>query len=140
MEPWSHNISRSLKKEKKWYFLDWYYLPQGPARLENMAATYLYRTCQALTDMGYGLFELFYIKTLDKKEIDFIVTVDRLPIMAVEVKTGDTRLSPTLKNRHKWLPQAPTLGIQIVENGDVIQKLPENTWIVSVERFLALLD
>jgi uncharacterized protein len=140
IDPWSLKISRSLKKEKKWYFMDWYYLPDGPARLENMTAAYLYRTCQALTDMGYGFYELFYIKTLDKKEIDFIITIDRWPVMAVEVKTSDTKLSSTLKNRDKWLFQAPTLGIQIVDSRDILQKLPENTWIVSAERFLSLLN
>lgn len=137
--PWTQKISRGLKKEKKWYFMDWYYVTTGSARLENMAATYLYRACQTLTDMGCGNYELYYVRTLDKREIDFIVTVDRQPLLAVEVKTGDTTLSSTLKNRHKWFP-APTLGIQIVDKQGVIQKHPENTWIVSADRFLSLLN
>lgn len=140
IDPWNRKVSRGLKKEKKWYFLDWYYLPDGPARLENMAATYLYRACQALTDMGYGQYELFYLRTLDKKEIDFIVTVDRRPVLAVEVKSGDMKLSPTLKNRDKWLFQGPTLGVQIVDVGGILQKLPNDTWIVSAERFFSVLN
>jgi predicted AAA+ superfamily ATPase len=140
INPWSRKVSRGLKKEKKWYFLDWYYLPEGPARQENMVATYLYRACRALTDMGYGPYDLFYLRTLDKKEIDFIVTADRRPIMAVEVKTGDTKLAPSLKNRDKWLSQGPTLGVQVVDGGDVLQKHSEMTWTVGIERFLSLLD
>ena len=51
--PWTRKIPRGLKKEKKWYFLDWYYAPEGAARLENMTATYLYRACLSMSDMGY---------------------------------------------------------------------------------------
>ncbi len=140
ISPWTNKISRGLKKEKKWYFMDWYYVPEVPARLENMTAASLYRTCKTLTDMGYGLYELYYLRTIDKKEIDFIVTLDRKPVMAVEVKTGDTRLSPALKTRNNRMSQGPTLGVQLVDTGGVIQRLAEDTWVVSADRFLSLLD
>lgn len=139
INPWTQKISRGLKKEKKWYFMDWYYVPPGPARFENMVATYLYRACQIITDMGYGCYELFYVRTLDKREIDFIITVDRQPLIAVEVKKGDTALSNTLKSRQKWFPNKPTLGIQVVDKRDILQKQSENTWIVSAERLFCLL-
>jgi len=89
--------------------------------------------------MGYGFYELYYVRTLDKREIDFVITADRRPVLALEVKTGEAALSNTLRNRHKWFA-APTMGIQIVDKRDVIQKHPENTWMVSAERFLSLLD
>jgi hypothetical protein len=41
LSPWTRKIPRGLKKEKKWYSLDWYYTSEGLARLENMTATYL---------------------------------------------------------------------------------------------------
>ena len=94
--PWSRKIPRGIRKEKKWYFVDWYYAPEGPARLENMMAAYLYRTCLALTDMGYGSYRLHFVRTLDKKEIDFIVTRDNQPLLAVEVKSSNAQLSRTL--------------------------------------------
>jgi predicted AAA+ superfamily ATPase len=137
--PWTKKISRGLKKENKWYFLDWYYAPEGPARLENMVATYLFRVCLAMTDMGYGNFRLHYIRTLDKKEIDFVIAVDNRPVMAVEVKSGETQLSRSLTDRRKWFPNNPTLGIQVVDKRGVFQKHPDHTWIISVERLLARL-
>jgi len=140
IDPWTQKIPRGLKREKKWYFLDWYYTPEGPARLENMVATYLYRVCLCLSDMGYGPYRLHYIRTLDKKEIDFLVTVENRPVIAVEVKSGDLHLANSLKNRVKWFPDSPTLGIQVVDRREVLQKFPENTWIVSIERLLSLLD
>lgn len=137
--PWTRKISRGLKKENKWYFLDWYYAPEGPARLENMVATYLYRVCLAMTDMGYGNFRLHYIRTLDKKEIDFVIAADNRPVMAVEVKSRETQLSRSLSDRRKWFPNNPTLGVQVVDKRGVLQKHPDRTWVISVERLLALL-
>jgi predicted AAA+ superfamily ATPase len=137
--PWTRKISRGLKKENKWYFLDWYYAAEGPARLENMAAAYLHRACLAMTDMGYGDYRLHYVRTLDKQELDFVITVDNHPIVAIEVKTGETAVAKTLRNREKWFPKSPTLGVQLVDKRGVLEKHPDNTWVVSAERLLAIL-
>jgi predicted AAA+ superfamily ATPase len=137
--PWAKKVSRGLRREKKWYFLDWYYVPEESGRLENMVATYLYRVCLALTDMGLGDYQLYYLRTLDKKEIDFIVEANRKPILTVEVKLNDAQLSRALQNRHKWFPDSPTLGVQVVHRREVLQKYPNHTWVMSVEKFLSLL-
>jgi len=138
VSPWTRKISRGLRKEKKWYFLDWCYAPEGPARLENMVATCLYRACLAMTDMGLGVYRLYYVRTIDKREIDFIISVDNTPMLAVEVKSGETQLSSSLKNRQRWIP-SPTLGIQVVDKRGVLEKHPNHTWLVSIERLLSLL-
>jgi uncharacterized protein len=137
--PWAKRVARGLRREKKWYFLDWYYVTEESGRLENMVATYLYRACLALADMGYGNYRLHYLRTLDKQEIDFIVEVDNKPILAVEVKLNETQLSRTLQNRQKWFPGTPTLGVQVVNRREILQKYPDNTWVMSAERFLSLL-
>jgi predicted AAA+ superfamily ATPase len=139
VSPWTIRISRSLKKEKKWYFLDWYYAPDGAARVENMVATYLYRTCLAMTDMGYGNYRLHYIRTLDKKEIDFLVVRDNFPVLAVEVKSSETVVSKALKDRPRWFLETPILGVQVVDQRAVLQRHENRTWVVSIERFLRLL-
>jgi predicted AAA+ superfamily ATPase len=139
VSPWTRKVSRALKKEKKWYFQDWYYVPAEAAKLENLVATYLNRTCLALTDMGYGMYRLHYIRTIDKKKIDFLVTRDNTPVLAVEVKSGETSLSRTLKDRRNWLDPSPTLGLQVVDKRGVLKKHSDNTWIISVEKLLYLL-
>jgi hypothetical protein len=139
VSPWTQKISRGLKKENKWYFLDWYYVPEGPARLENAVATYLHRACLALTDMGYGNFTLHYIRTLEKKEIDFLVASDKRPILTVEVKSADTKLSKTLLYQDRWFHHTQPLGIQLVDKRGVLQKYSDHAWVISIERFLSLL-
>ena len=104
-----------------------------------MMATYLYRTCLAMTDMGYGNYRLHYLRTLDKKEIDFIVARDNRPILAIEVKSSDITLSKPLKDRRKWFPDLLPLGFQVVNRRNILKKYPDKTWVVSIERMLSLL-
>ena len=84
----------------------------------------------------YGNYRLHYIKTIDKKEIDFLVARDNIPILAVEVKSGATDLSRSLRDREKWFPDTPILGVQVVNKRNVLKKFDCDTWVVSVERFL----
>jgi len=72
-------------------------------------------------------------------EVDFLVTRDNKPVIAVEVKLKETSLSSTIKNRMKWLHPYITLGLQIVDKRDVLKKYDNNTWIISVEKLLHFL-
>jgi hypothetical protein len=84
-------------------------------------------------------YRLHYIRTLDKKEIDFVVVRDNRPMLAVEVKSSETKPSNILLDRHSWSIEPPTIGVQVVNKRDVLKKHPENTWVVSIERFLRML-
>ena len=139
VSPWHKKVSRGLKKEKKWYFLDWTYAPEGGSRLENMVAATLYRTCRMLSDMGFGDYSLHYLRTLDRREIDFIVCREARPILAVEVKSGGTSPTRSLANRRKWFPDETPAGIQAVAKPGILQKHPDNTWVMSLHRLLELL-
>jgi len=139
VRPWSKKITRGLLKERKWYFINWFYAPQGPQRLENMMAVGLLRLCFSLTDMGYGDFHLNFVRTLDKKEIDFIVVRNGRPLFCVEVKSGSTVPTRTLVNRRKWFPDDPTLGIQVVALPGILKKQDDHTWVMGADRFLAML-
>ena len=58
--------------------------------MENIVAAALYRYCHSLSDMGYGNFKLYYVRTLDNREIDFLIVRDSTSLMAIEVKTSDS--------------------------------------------------
>jgi hypothetical protein len=88
--------------------------------------------------MGYGDYRLHYVRTLDKQELDFVISLNNRPIIAIEVKTGETAVAKILKDREKWFPKSSTLGVQIVDKRGVMEKHPDNTWVVSAERLLAI--
>ena len=48
------------------------------------------------TDLGFGDFELRYLRDKQKREVDFLVVRDRKPWFLVEAKLGETRLSSSL--------------------------------------------
>jgi predicted AAA+ superfamily ATPase len=98
IQPWSTNIVRSLIKEPKLYLWDWSLIQDIGARHENFIASHLLKAVHYWTDHGLGEFDLYYLRDLDKREVDFCVTRDSEPWFLVEVKTSAAEpLSPTLQ-------------------------------------------
>jgi len=96
IKPWSKNISRSLIKEPKLYLWDWSLIDEEGHRHENLVASHLLKAVHYWTDRGMGDYELYYLRTKDKLETDFLVTKDKKPWFLVEVKTKAKGLSPAL--------------------------------------------
>jgi uncharacterized protein len=54
------------------------------------------KAVEGWTDLGFGDFELRYLRDKRKREVDFLVVRDRKPWFLVEVKLGETLPSPVL--------------------------------------------
>ena len=97
IKPWSTNIPRALIKEPKIFLYDWSVVDEPGARAETFIAAHLLKAVQHWTDIGLGEYGLHYIRTTEKKEVDFIVTKNDKPWFLVEVKHDDSqRLSAEL--------------------------------------------
>lgn len=96
IKPWSKNVTRSLIKEPKYYLWDWALIEDEGQRHENLIASHLLKAVHFWTDRGLGDFDLYYLRTKDKVEVDFLVTKNKKPWFLVEVKTKQTGLSPAL--------------------------------------------
>jgi len=96
IQPWSKNISRSLLKEPKLYLWDWSLVEDEGHRLENLVASHLLKAVDFWTDQGLGDFGLYYVRTKDQREVDFLVTKDKKPWFLVEVKSKAKGLSSAL--------------------------------------------
>jgi len=96
IQPWSKNISRSLLKEPKLYLWDWSLVEEEGHRYENLVASHLLKAVHFWTDRGMGDYGLYYLRTKEKAEVDFIVTKNGSPWFLVEVKTKTKGLSPAL--------------------------------------------
>lgn len=97
VRPWSKHVANALKKTPKWYSRDWSYCDDEGKRAETFVACHLLKAVEFWTDCGLGEYNLYYIRDRQKNEVDFLVSRGREPWFLVEVKTGDTHLSPTLK-------------------------------------------
>jgi predicted AAA+ superfamily ATPase len=96
IQPWSKNISRSLLKEPKLYLWDWSLVEDEGERHENFIASHLLKAVHFWTDRGLGEFGLYYLRTKDQIETDFVITKNNKPWFLVEVKTKVTGLSSAL--------------------------------------------
>ncbi len=134
--PFTSKTIRSIKKEPKLYLWDWSELGKDSTRMENMIASHLLKFVHYLHDYEGYRAELFFMRDMNKKEVDFIVAIDGKPWFAVEAKSQSTHPSPNLKLfAQNWaIPHC----YQVVEKTDV-DLLHNGIRIVSVDRFLASL-
>jgi uncharacterized protein len=96
VRPWFTNIAKALRKEPKWFLRDWSGLADDGARAETLVACHLLKAVDGWTDLGFGEFELRYLRDKQKREVDFLVVKNQKPWFLLEVKMSDTSLSPSL--------------------------------------------
>ena len=134
IKPYTKRISRTIKKENKVYFFDWSRLENLSSRFENYVACELKTLVTLWSDAGYGKADVFFVRTKDGKETDFLITKDNKPWILFEVKLS----SQEIENHHFIL--ARHLGdipiIQIVHEKNVLKKIKDkNGYIISADRF-----
>lgn len=94
ISPFGSPKIRAVKKEQKLYLWDWSQVSSAGARFENLVASHLLKFCHFQEDtQGYRM-ELRFLRDTQKREIDFVVLRDHVPLFAVECKTGEKQLSP----------------------------------------------
>ena len=132
--PYSAKKIRSLKKEPKLYLWDWSEVEDEANRFENLMASHLLKFVHFITDHEGYRAELSYLRDVDKREVDFLVTIDGRPWFAVEVKLNDTVLSPNLLYFRDRL-SIPYI-YQVVKK-DKVDLLEKGGRVISAGRFLA---
>lgn len=112
--PYSKNIARSILKEPKYYFYDTG-LVEGPLgiKFENLLAISLLKHCYGLQDYKGETIDLMYIRTKEKKEVDFCLVQDEQPIQLIEAKQSDMNFSTNLVYFSK---KYNIKGVQVVLN------------------------
>jgi hypothetical protein len=103
LRPWAKRVKRSLRKEPKWYLRDGSGIQDSGQRTETFIACHLLKAVEGWTDLGLGVFELFYLRDTEKREVDFLVVRDGKPFFLAEAKKSDTKLSQSLEHFQKAL-------------------------------------
>jgi predicted AAA+ superfamily ATPase len=132
--PYTGKNYRSLKKEAKLYLWDWSEVEDEAARLENCVGSHLLKLSHFLQDYeGYQM-KIRFLRSIEKKEVDFLVIVDKKPWFAVEVKLKNTDVSRNLLY-FKDKVGIPFLYQVVKPSG--IDSFKNGVRIVSADRFLA---
>lgn len=95
--PFRSRAVRSLKQMSKAYLWDWSAITDKGARFENLIALHLLKLCHFLEDGEGFRVALHYLRDRAGHEVDFLVTLDRMPWFAVEAKLRADRIDPSLK-------------------------------------------
>ena len=138
LRPYAGRLHRALRKDQKWYFLDWTYAAGESAQFENMIATALFRFVTSLGDRGWPEVKLHFARTYDKKEVDFILTLGDEPILAIEAKLGQVRFPSQLRRFRDALGGGFPL-IQVVRDPGVFLKKGPAEYVVGYDRLLMVI-
>ncbi len=94
--PYGPSRVRAVKKEQKLYLWDWSLVTEKGPRFENFIASHLLKYCHFREDTeGYRM-ELRFLRDTDKREVDFVVLEEGKPLFAVECKSGDKNINPSI--------------------------------------------
>jgi predicted AAA+ superfamily ATPase len=133
IRPFHVKTTATLRKEPKAYLWDWSAVPEGPARLENMVASHLLKLAHAVTDREGYRAEVHFLRDQEQREVDFLMTVNRKPWFAVEVKWADAAVDRQVHYFQEKLG-VPVYQVTAREGVDFLQR---GVRVMSASRFLA---
>lgn len=131
--PFASTAIKSMRKQPKMYLWDWSEIENEGARLENMVASHLLKFSHFLHDVEGFRVTLHYVRDREGREVDFLVTIDKKPWFAVEVKQSRGKSSNTLRLFGEKL-RIPFLYQIVGEYG--VDYLHERMRVMSVDKFL----
>jgi uncharacterized protein len=132
VRPFSKNIARAIKKERKWYFYQWTFAEDKASLLENYVAVQLAAALSAWTDAGYGKWELCYLRDQDRREVDFVIVQNMTPKALIEVKSTEPQPTAALKY---YCEKLGIPGYMLTDQGGS-RKWSQSVWSMGTAQFL----
>jgi predicted AAA+ superfamily ATPase len=137
LSPFGSVKLKAVKKEQKHYHYDWTQVSSKGARLENLVAVHLLKWCNYQEDTKGLDIELRYFRDITGREVDFILTIDKKPKIAIEVKNEETDISPSLIYFKNKFPECE--AIQLTTSKDKEYVSDKGIRLVSVRSYLSSL-
>ncbi len=86
-------------------------------------------------DKGIGEFDLFYVRTKDSKESDFLITANQAPWCLFEVNTRDGSIAPHHFRHSQALENIPV--VQLTHQNNILKKKDGLFYRLSASRFFS---
>jgi predicted AAA+ superfamily ATPase len=102
---------RAIKKAAKHYHIDWTLPPSPGAAFENLVAIHLLKWVHFRQDTEGLDLELRYFRDVDTREVDFVITDRRRPVLIVECKLSPGPLDPSVRYLKAKFPDCPAWQI-----------------------------
>jgi len=134
--PFQSSKIKSLRKEPKLYLWDWSEIEREGARFENMVASHLLKFCHFLFD-AYGYKAgLYFLRDVEKREIDFLIAVKNKPWFCVEVKSSSAGIPSALRYFSEKM-EIPFVYKVVREKG--VDYIKDKVRVISADKFLTAL-
>ncbi len=141
LSPFGSPKIKALKKERKHYHYDWSLVKEPGPRFENLIASHLLKWVNFYQDTQGRELDLCYFKDRDQREVDFIITEDSKPLIAIEAKLSEKTISPHLVYLKKKFPAMQ--AFQILKNTNLdyeneygIRLGPANSLLSTIKNIL----
>ena len=128
---------RAVKKEQKHYHLDWSAVPDPAPRFENLVASHLLKWVHYEQDVRGRDVELRYFRDVDGREVDFVITERRKPVLLVESKWSDAPVDGSLRYLKARFPAAEAWQVSGVGKRDYVT--PEGIRVAPALQLLSTL-
>ena len=128
---------RAVKQARKHYHFDWSVVRDRGARFENLVACHLLKWVNFEQDARGRELELRFFRDVDRREVDFVVTEHRQPILLVESKLRDRAIDRPLRYLKTRFPTAE--AVQIALDGRKTFVTPDGIRAMPAKDFLATL-
>ena len=125
---------RAVKKAAKHYHFDWTLPPSDPQRFENLVASHLLKWVHYEIDTKGRDLDLRYFRDVEGREVDFVVTERRKPILLVESKWADAEPDRGLRYLLARAPGAEAWQIAATGKKDYVT--PEGVRVAPAAVFL----
>jgi uncharacterized protein len=135
IRPFTRKIHRAVKKEPKWYFFNWALNHDEAARFENYVAVQLLSLCTLWRDAGLGVYELWYLRDQDRREVDFLITKNLQPVALIEAKQTE-KSWPSAIDYYARKLNIPSF---VVVESEFFRQIANQKWVLSSNFLFQLL-
>jgi len=120
--PFGQPTIKAVKKEPKHYHFDWTLVEQPGPRFENIVACQLFAWCCNKQDSEGLEYTLCYFRTVDKKEVDFVICLKGKPVQFIECKCSSLSIDDGLRYLKKKYPHIPATQLVLDTTENFINK------------------
>jgi uncharacterized protein len=120
LAPFGSPKIRAVKKAQKHYHFDWSLVPEMPQRFENLVASHLLKWVDYQVDTQGRDLELRYFRDQEGREVDFVITERRKPIMFVECNARSGEVDSSLRYLKARFPTTGAWQVSATGTKDVM--------------------
>jgi predicted AAA+ superfamily ATPase len=128
---------RAVKKAAKHYHFDWTLVKEPGPRFENLVGSHLLKWVHHQMDVEGRELDLRYFRDIDGREVDFVVTESRRPILAVECKKSPGAVDRGLRYFVERFPGLEAWQVSMAAPRDELT--PEGIRLAAASRLLSRL-